>query len=227
MANRVFTDEELREMGERTVDLLTQAIEDGDKERAKKLANQMYREFSSMHHLYVDWTAGFMDYIYTSYGEEALYQALRKVIGESVGPMVDVRKADFRSRVRRLAATLRGHLEPVTVEEDDEKVCITMEPCGSGQRLVERGAYELPRSLTMIQKPHPMTWGMTDFPIYCTHAPVLEILSIEQLGYPVNVTVPPEKVARGKSCKYCIYKDVENIPEEVYTRVGKQRPIVK
>ena len=31
---RVFTDEELREMGERTIDLLNQAIDAGDKEKA-------------------------------------------------------------------------------------------------------------------------------------------------------------------------------------------------
>jgi len=221
--NRVFTHEELEEMGRRTVDLLTEAIEAGDKERAKKLASRMYREFSSMHDLYVDWTAGFMDYIYTNYGEDALYQALRKVIGAFVGPMVDVKKVDFRRRVQGLASVLRAHLEAMKVEEDDEKVCITMEPCGSGQRLVQRGAYKPPRNLAMIQEPHPMTWGMSDFPIYCTHSPVLEILSIEQLGYPANVTIPPEKMAGG-SCRYCIYKNVEDIPEEVYTRVGKQKP---
>ena len=54
MTNRVFTQEELEEMGKRTIDLLTEAIEAGDKERAKKLAGRMYREFSAMHDLYVD-----------------------------------------------------------------------------------------------------------------------------------------------------------------------------
>ena len=221
--NRVFTQEELEEMGKRTVDLLTEAIEAGDKERAKKLASQMYREFSFMHDLYVDWTAGFMDYIYTNYGEDALYQALRKVIGASIGPMVDVRKVDFRRRVQGLASVLRGHLEAMKVEEDDEKVCITMEPCGSGQRLVQRGAYGPPRNLSRIRKPHPMTWGMSDLPVYCTHSPVLEILAIEQLGYPANITFPSQKIAEGP-CRYCTYKNLEDIPEEVYTRVGKSKP---
>ncbi|MFC1970282.1 hypothetical protein ACFLVV_03575 [Chloroflexota bacterium] len=220
--NRVFTQEELEEMGKRTVDLLTEAIEAGDKERAKKLAGRMYREFSSMHDLYVDWTAGFMDYIYASYGEDALYQALRKVIAY-LGHMVDVRNVDFRRRVQGLSSVLQGHLEAMKVEEDDDKVCITMEPCGSGQRLVQKGAYEAPRNLTRIQKLHAMTWGMNDFPVYCTHCPVLEILSIEQLGYLANVTFTSQKVAEGP-CKLCTYKNVEDIPEEVYTRVGKQKP---
>jgi len=223
MMNRVFSHEELEEMGKRTVDLLTEAIEAGDKERAKTLAKQMLSEFSIMHDLYIDWTAGFMDYIYANYGEDALYQALRKVVGVPLRPVVDANEVDFRRRVQVLASVLRGHLETLGVEEDDEKVCITMETCRSGQRLVQRGAYGPPRNLTRIQKPHVMTWGKSDFPVYCTHAPVLELLSIEQLGYPANVAFPAEKVAE-ESCKYCIYKNVEDIPEEVYTRVGKQKP---
>ena len=221
--NRVFTEEELEEMGKRTVDVLTEAIEAGDKERAKKLASRMYREFSSMHDLYVGWTARFMDYIYSNYGEDVLYEALRKVIGVSVKSMVDVRQVDFRHRVQAVAASLRGHLQPMKVEEDDEKVCITMEPCGSGQRLMQRGVYGPPHNLARIPTAHAMTWGMSDFPVYCTHCPVLEILSIEQLGYLANVTFPSQKVAE-KPCKFCIYKNVEDVPEELYARVGKQKP---
>jgi hypothetical protein len=227
--NRIFSDEELKDMSARTADLLTEAIEAGDKERAKRLASRMYREFSFMHDLYVDWSGKFMDHIYTNYGEEALYQALRQVTTPTTRQLTDdmtknVMNPDFRLRVEGLAGILRGHLQPIKVNEDDEKVCITMEPCGSGQRLIESGAYEPPCNLTMIQKPHPMTWGMTDFPIYCTHEPVLDILSIEGLGYPSVVVLPPEKVARRESCKFCLYKNVEDIPEEVYTRVGKQKP---
>jgi hypothetical protein len=223
MMNRVFTQEELEEMGKRTIDLLTEAIEAGDKERAKKLAKRMYNESSNIHDLYVEWTAGFMDYIYANYGDDALYQALRKVVGDLPRPMVGAEKVDFRRRVQGLAFALRGHLQPVKVEEDDEKVCMTMEPCGSGQRLVQRGAYGPPRNLTRIQKPHAITWVMSDFPVYCTHAPVLEILSIEQFGYPTRVIFPTEKVAE-ESCKYCVYKNIEDIPEEAYTKVGKSKP---
>jgi hypothetical protein len=221
--SRVFTKEELEEMGRRTVDLLTEAIEEGDEKRAKELAKRMYREFAFMHDLYRDWAAGFMDYIYRNYGEDALYQALRKVAGSPGRPSANTDKQDFRRQVQGLAHVLRGHLEAMKVEEDDEKVCMQMQPCGSGQRLFEEGSYDPPRNLTMIQKPHPMTWGLTDFPIYCTHCPVLVILSIEQLGYPAVVAVPGEKVASG-SCKYCIYKDPKDIPEELYIMLGKQKP---
>jgi hypothetical protein len=111
----------------------------------------------------------------------------------------------------------------VEITEDDEKVCMTMHPCGSGQMLCQKGAYEPPINLSMIEKPHAMTWGKTDFPIYCTSMPVREILSIEQLGYPTNVTFHEGKNFAKEPCTVCIYKKVEDTPEEIYTRVGKTK----
>jgi hypothetical protein len=221
--NRVFTGEELEEVGRRTVDLLTEAIEAGDVERAKKLAKRMYREFALMHDLYRDWTAGFKDYMYRNYGKDALYQVLRKAAGSTGRPSANVEKLDFRRQVRGLARVLPGDLEAMKVEEDDEKVWMQMQPCGSGQRLLEDGGYGPARNLAMIQKPHPMTWGLADFRIYCTHCPVLAILSIERLGFPAIVATPGEKVASG-SCKCCIYKDPKDIPGEVYIMLGQQKP---
>jgi len=221
--DRIFRQEELNDMGRRTLDLLTEAIEEGQKDRARQTANRMYREFSVIHDLYTNWLADMMDYVYREEGEDGLYRALRKTIGASIGPMADMEKMDFRRRVEMLATILRGHLVALELEEDDEKVCIKMTPCGSGQRLLEAGCYEPPRSLSMISKPHAMTWGLSDFPIYCTHAPIMEILCMERLGRPAFVILPNSRVAR-RSCRYCIYKDPGDIPDEIYARVGRQRP---
>ena len=224
MAKRVFTAKELHEMGERSIDLLNRAIDSGDKERAKEMANRMLGECTLLHDLYLDWTSALMSYIYNNYGEDALYQAMRKVFEAT--PLGDAGKMDFRSKVQMVATALRGHMVPIKIEEDDEKVRLTMQPCGSGEKLVQTGRYKPPYDFTMIQKPHPMTWGMTDFPVYCTHTPVVEILSIEASGYPVSPAFPAKKVARG-ACTHCVYKNVDDIPEEVYTRVGKKKPGVK
>lgn len=225
MANRVFTDQELEEMGARTLDLLTEAIEVGDKEKAKSLAERMYQETLKMHDMYVDWTAGLMDWIYKNCGDDALYQAERKVFGDFTGKMPDLRQIDFRLRVLGTIHALRGHQQPLKIVEDDEKVCITMVPCGSGERLFQKGSYGPPCNLSMIDKPQIMTGGKTDLPVYCTHEPVLELLAIEQLGYPPTPCFLPEKVAREEGgCRFCIYKDFKDIPEEVWTRVGKQKP---
>lgn len=224
MADRVFTDQELEEMGARTLDLLTEAIEAGDKNRAKALAERMYQETLKMHDMYVDWTAGFMDWIYKNCGDDTLLQAERKVFSDFIGKMPDMHQVPFRFRAMGTINSLRGHQQPLEIVEDNEKVCITMKPCGSGERLCQKGSYGPPRNLSMIQKAQTMTGGKTDYPVYCTHEPVLELLAIEQLGYPVTVCYPPEKVARDGACGFCVYKDFKDIPKEVWSRVGKQKP---
>jgi hypothetical protein len=42
---RFFTDEELKTLGQRTLDLLEDALDKGENENAKKLARRMYNEF--------------------------------------------------------------------------------------------------------------------------------------------------------------------------------------
>lgn len=221
--NRVFTEQELKEMGTRTADAASQAVEAGEKEKAQKLINRMAKEFQGMHDLYMNWAADLMDYIYTHHGEEALYQAMRGVVNNYMAPLAEAYgKADFKRQVTMATAGLRGHLAPLEIEEDDEKVTIKMNPCGSGQRLVESGAYEAPRKLSRL-KPHPMTWGLPDFPIYCAHSPIQEMIGIEKIGRPAFACIPSEPMAK-ESCKFIIYKDPKAIPEQIYTRVGKKKP---
>jgi len=224
---RIFTKEELKQMGMRTMDAALQAIEVDDKETAKKLIKRMHREFEGTHDLYVGWVSDIMDYIYVHDGEAGLYEAIRKAVGNYFVPMIEIyEKSDFRKQVEMLAWGLRGHLQNLIIEEDDEKVAIKMDPCGSGQRLSQSGAYCPPRCLSKI-KPHPMTWGVADFPIYCVHSPLQEIVSVEKLGYPVVVTLPEDEeagVANKKSCWMCVYKDPKAIPEKIYTRIGMKKP---
>ena len=223
MAERVFTDEELQEMGVRTRDAAINAVEAGDKKKAAELIHRQYDESQGMHDVYLNWIAELMDYIYVHSGEEVLYQAMRKVMGTlAQGFPGSPDEMDFRSKVELVAGTLRGHGCDLELEEDDEKVCVKMRPCGSGQKLVDSGAYDPPRNLSRL-KPHVMTWGLPDFPIYCIHNPVQSILAIENSGYPMDVVIPAKDVATD-SCRFYIYKDPDAIPEEIYTRVGKKKP---
>ena len=223
--NRVFNDAELEEMGKRTVDLICEAIDAGDREKAKKLSHRMYREFQPMHDLYRDWFTGVLSYIYEHYGDEAVYEAMHQSSSVWFKPIVELydNAESFRHQVRILAAGLRGHLQPMKVWEDDEKVCITMMPCGSGERLFKEGGYEPPRNLSIVKKSQVLTYGKPNCPIYCAHEAMLEILPIEWRGYPVWVCFPSEGFATG-GCRFCLYKDPKAIPEEVYTRVGKKKP---
>ena len=227
MGKKVFAQKELETMGRRTLDLITEAIDAGDKDKAKSLSKRMYREFMSMHDLYRDWVTTLMTYIYETHGEEDFYNAMRRAVTTYLEPMVEqLTKADFRRRVEFMTSGARGHGQPMVLKEDDEKVCIKCTPCGSGELQLKSGSYGPPRNFTMIQEPSVLTYGMTDFPIYCCHSPIQEQLAIEWVGEPVYVAYPAKKMAQ-EGCWACIYKDRKNIPDEVYKRVRMKKPRTK
>jgi hypothetical protein len=226
-SSRIFTDEELKEMSTRTLDLVVEAIDAGDKEMAKELARRMHREFSHLHDGYMTWVTALLTFIYKNYGIEVLEQAEREAhtieanfVFKSPG------NQDFRARVQALAAGFQGHLQPVTVAEDDEKVTITMKPCGSGERIIKMGGYEPDIGLARVKEPHRITWGIKDFPIYCVHCPVMEALDIERTGDFGSVHIVSDPIGQ-EHCQFAFYKDKADIPEESYARIGKKKPYSK
>jgi hypothetical protein len=133
------------------------------------------------------------------------------------------KETDLRSRAEYAAKSFRGHLQPLRIEEDEEKVVVTMKPCGSGERIIQKGGYDPEAGLARVKDPHPITWGMRDFPIYCVHCPVMEMLTIESTGDFGSVHMVFEPIPFG-SCHFAFYKDFKNIPQEFYDRLGKKRP---
>jgi hypothetical protein len=221
---RIFTDQELSEMGTRTLDLVFEAIESGDKARAKELAQRMYTEFGYLHDGYGIWVTGLQSYIYRKLGIDALEEAEREAhTMEAKTVFTPLEKTDLRSKVEHLASGLRGHMQPIRIVEDDEKISLTMQPCGSGERIIQRGGYKPEVGLATVKDPHGITWGMKDFPIYCVHCPVMEMLQIEGTGSFGACHIVAEPIYN-ESCQFVFYKNPESIPEEFYTRIGKQKP---
>ena len=222
-SKRIFTDKELNEMSGRTLDHVMEAIESGNKEKAKELAQRMYQEFKHLHDGYMSWVTGLQTFIYQNYGVDVLEKAEREAHTiEGKLFFKPAEKDDIRSRVEHMLAGLRGHLQTVIVEEDDEKIIITMKPCGSGKRLIQKGGYEM--GLAKVKEPHRITWGMKDFPMYCVHCPVMGMLDIENAGdfnFVLDVSDPIEK----DDCHFTFYKNPDDIPEEYYTRLGKKKTI--
>ena len=182
---RVFSQGELDAMGARTLDLLQESIEAGDKEAAMKLSRRMYNEFSAMHDLYRDWITDLLTFVGNRLGDDGLYEALKQSV-DGYTKNLGNRYADktIRRKLEILAAGLRGHLQPFEIEEDDEKFTITPKPCGSGERQIEGGGYGPPRNFMKIRKPQPMTFGREDFPVYCAHC-------FFKMRHPPNREVPP------------------------------------
>ena len=221
---RIFTDEELREMGTPTLDLVIEAIDAGDKDKAKALAKRMKQEFNFLHDGYFFWVTGLQTYIYKNYGIEAVEEAEREAHTiEAKVVFKPPEKTDIRSRVEHLASGLRGHMQPIVIKEDDKRVSLSMKPCGSGERLIQMGGYDPETGLSRVKDAHNITWGKKDFPLYCVHCPVMEALELEGTGQFGAVHVVTDPIYHG-ACEFVFYKNPEDIPEEFYSRIGKKKP---
>ena len=86
---RIFTDEELINMGRRNVDVITEAIDAGDLDRAKDLAQRMHRECLAMHDGLISWITALLSFVGHGQGDEAVYQALKKSCNSWLGPLSD------------------------------------------------------------------------------------------------------------------------------------------
>jgi hypothetical protein len=224
MAERLFTEAELLDMGKETVDLVEAAIDAGDLQKAKKLNRRMYKEFFSMHEGFRDWIATLMSYIQKHMGDEALQEALTDVFKDFVFLAQIYKIENMKRQGQMLAGGFRGHLCPLKVEEDDDKITVMMTPCGSGGRAVLNGLYNPPKSLAKITKPQRMTWGRSDVPVYCAHCALQDIIPMEATGYPIWIIEPPEEFGK-QPCKFILYKDPDKIPAKYYERYGLKKPV--
>jgi len=226
MAEKFFTDAELREMEKLTLDRLTDAIDAGDGDKAKKIAKRMYNEFLAMHDLYRNWVTATLSEIARRHGDEELEQIMNEGVRAWWIPALNSMPKgpdQLRGKIKMFAAGLQGHLQPLEIREDDEMVEIKMKPCGSGGRLVAEGKYEGPNAFHTISKAQPLTYGRPDYPVYCAHEYSMEKLDIEANGAPFVVVEPAAKLGRDY-CSMKIYKDPAKIPAHYYERLGLKKP---
>jgi hypothetical protein len=196
--NRIFTDDELKQMGAKTLDALLASVAQGNLDAASGLAKRMYGEFQAMHDLYRDWLTHTLSIIGRRYGDGVLSEVLeetvsaytRRLSGRYAGKSA-------RRKVEILAAGLRGHLQPLEIQEHDDHVSIAMPLCGSGGRLAREGAYDGPDGFLRIETPQPMTFGRADFPVYCAHCHFQNRAEAEPGGAPLFQTEPAQQVGEG------------------------------
>ena len=232
MAERWFTDDELREMSRPTMDRAIEAIDRGDTETARALCEAMKHEWRSLHDLMVEGIAGLISYVQHRVGDDGVAEAWRYSSERGWKRDVEtIEKMDRRAVAQALAATWRAHSGSgtgpspgaFTVTEDDEKLTFSMNPCGSGQRLVRNGRYEGADAFGTTNEAHDWSYGRKDFPLYCTHCSFMnESLPIEWIGHPLYPSHPPGDF-HSDPCVWHWYKDPANIPAEHWERYGAQR----
>lgn len=221
--DRLFTEVEIRELEKHTLQVLQEAIESGDRERALRAATRMYREFQAMHDLYRDWLTAMFTYIGTRYGDAGLAEAMEETMGSFWGDVTDLYPEDVKRMVKMLASGLKGHLQPLHIEEDDEKITVQMTPCGSGGRLAQSGYYGPPRNYMRVKDPQPMTFGNANFPVYCVHNFFQNALPLWAGKRIPFVTYESSDPAR-EPCRMVIFKDPDHpVPEDVRQAVEQHR----
>lgn len=232
-ANRIFTDAELKDFQKDCMDLALEAIEKGDLKKAKYWCRKQTETKDLIHDLYLHWVTALLSHVHEKFGEDAAVVACRDTARNFSIPFARkkaeiTKEGGLRPWIEIIIDLWRQHtMYPgFRIEEDDEKFILTMNPCGSGGRLINMGAYDGALGYKKLKKAGPHTWGETDVPIYCSHCPwVHEIFPIQEVGQGGQLWVHavPFPKKPGDPCVYHIYKDPKDIPAKYYERIGLRK----
>jgi hypothetical protein len=233
MTDRWFSEEELERLSRPTMDRAIEALDSGELDEAKRLCNEMKHEWQMLHDLMAAGVLDLVSFIQQRLGDRGVAEAWTESMGRGWRRHHDAIVAlDRRDLVGLLAATWRAHscsgVGPnpgsFTITEDEEKVTFTMNPCGSGQRLVRNGAYESLPDGGGTREAHDWSFGRKGFPLYCTHCSFMnESLPIQWSGYPLYPSDPPDDYSKDP-CTWYWYKDPDTIPERHWSRYGAVKP---
>ena len=225
--NLFFNPEEISEMEKRTVDRIIEAIEAKDYDKAKRLTHRMYNEFLSMHDLYRNWVTSLLTEIGNRYGDHDLESIMSESCKSWWRPIrlkMKQSSSELKTQIKMFISGLHGHLQPLEISEDMEKVTIKLKPCGSGGRLVQEGRYKGKNPFLTIKKGQKITYNRTNFPVYCAHEAAMENVDFEDEGRPFVVVEPADKIGKDY-CSFICYKKETSVPKKYYERLGFKKPI--
>jgi hypothetical protein len=233
MTERWFSEQELEQLSRPTMDRAVEAIDRGELDQARSLCLEMKHEWQMLHDLMASGVLDLVSFIQQRLGDDGVAQAWSESMGRGWRRHHDAIVAlDRRALVELLAGTWRAHscsgVGPnpgsFTISEDDEKVTFTMNPCGSGQRLVRNGAYDGLPDGGRTREAHDWSFNRKGFPLYCTHCSFMnESMPIQWSGYPLYPSDPPDDYS-SDPCTWYWYKDPDDIPERHWRRYGATKP---
>lgn len=218
----LFGRAELSAMAQQAMTKAVDAIDRGDLPRAIGWCQLSKGEWYPTHHILRDWITAQMGFVYTRYGADALYAAVGE--GHTASQMEPMIKAvaamDLRTQVEVLAAGFRQHAMRFRIEEHEDRFAFVTEPCGSGGRLIQEGAYAFPKNLPKIRERHKAGFYLEDFPVYCTHCPSTNE-HVLTAGGPQFLLVDGDlmNVPDG-NCTFYIFKDPDAVPDRFFRRAG-------
>lgn len=229
---RIFTPDQLEEMGKNFNRLALEALEKGDIEQAKHWIgrNEATREY--IHDMYVAWVPRLLSIIHARLGEDQFPGILRESVKSFIEPLYAVKQTiieqgGMKAWMEFIVDVWRQHCGAWTVEEDDEKFTMTQKPCGSGGQMIDRKIYDGKGGDRKYAGSGPHTFSKDGMPLYCGHCAWGHmILPIQATGEPLWCHDHEKPFPRkpGDPCVHYFYKDPAKIPRRYYDMVGMKKP---
>ena len=232
------------------LDEFTRAVYCEDAASALVSAASMKETWRQAHDRDADHVYGLIQAIVDRFGEGEIgpmwERVLQPLFGQRYGEF-DVEQTPWADTLESLIVlaceAMRGHLVgpdrtgDMELLELEDRFVLRFDPCGSGHRTI-RGD---PIEGTPPRMEPPYEWGVSEQGYswnhytkgvchYCTHCMyVMEEMPIDRFGYPLRVVNPPTYPDSGDAqsrqrCEWVMFKDPSAIPEEYYTRVGRNKP---
>jgi hypothetical protein len=199
--------------------------------------DQQLSEERLVHDIYGDWGWALLTVIGRRWGEEILGEVLRVTQQPWLATRYErIQQMSAEEALQLAVEGMRGHFAgprrdgEVTVVEEPARYVMSFDACGSGGRM-RRGdpvtgsgsRLEPPYNFMNVEGAYPWTWNRKGVCAYCAHCAVaLQIMPIEQMGYPMRMVEYPEDPS--EPCRWIIYKRPERFPDEAYIAVGKVPP---
>ncbi len=230
---RFIREDDWEDLGISTPHLIIRSIDEGRYEDAKALVRYMLPEGKGLHDLFCDWIWDLLTKTAEKRGEEATYELCRAtqetwMLRRTWKALL---KMSVEERVYFNAEIMRSHRGGpkqdggLDIIEEEDRISIKMDPCGSGGRM-RRGdpvggtpsRLGPPYNFGVTEKAYPWSWSRKNVPYYCIHCAINEILPIEWGGYPLWVTGYSDDASM--PCYWHFYRKPELIPEKCFTRLG-------
>lgn len=219
---------------------------------AQELLATLVEMWRQQHDRGADLQSGLLTFTARTLGEPAIGEAYSWVLGpylEERYKVFDVRNVPYEETLERniyLAfEAMRGHLVgpertgDISYTEDEEKIVLAFDPCGSGNR-GQRGdpiehtgsRSDPPYEFGTTQNEYDWAWNEKGVCYYCAHCCfALEYWPANQWGHPIRVVdspLHPDETTGDtpRKCTWTIYKSLDAIPDEAYRRIGATKPDV-
>lgn len=244
-ASNLFTSEQLDHLATPLSIHLERAAKAGSETELAWIQAQMDLECVVIYNSYLQWVPILQSFIIKETDEAHHDQALREYGALAfTGPVLAYQGLGLRDHVEMLARRLRASGSTFWVDEDATKIRFRLDPWApmrqvrkpsawqaaasihrDGNRLYypNTGEYEPPVSHAVLRGARDLTQSRDSLPcVLATEILFLEILPIELLGYPIAVVALPERPNQPVTLD--VYKNMSNVPLEVYARVGLAKP---